>query len=73
MIDRNLLRAKIVERGYTQERLAKEMGISKNTLSKKINGYSSFTVSEVILICDILGIDTDAEKCQIFLNKISQN
>ena len=72
MINGNLLRAKIVAKGYTQERLAKEMGISKNTLSKKINGYGSFTVSEVILICDILGIYTDAEKCQIFLNAITQ-
>ena len=68
MLNANLLRGKIAEKGYTQEKLAEEMGVSKNTFSAKIRGYTDFTLSEVSKICSILGIVDYDEICRIFLS-----
>lgn len=61
----NLLRGKIVEKGYTQEKLAKEVGISSNSLSRKLLGKREFTLTEVVSICKILGI---TDPVNIFFN-----
>lgn len=52
----NLLRGKIAEKGYTQEKLAKEVGISSNSLSRKLLGKREFTLTEVVSICRVLDI-----------------
>lgn len=69
LLDKNKLLGKIAERGYTQKRLAEEMGIGANTLSKKINGKSGIEIDEADLICKILGITEFKEKEQIFFAK----
>lgn len=59
----------VLERaGYTQTKLAKEMGISKNSLNNKVNGRVGITVAEASKMCKILGVDDNDEKVQIFLN-----
>lgn len=59
----------VLERaGYTQTKLAKEMGISKNALNNKVNGRVGITVSEAAQMCKILGVEDNDEKVQIFLN-----
>ena len=68
MINANLLRGKIAANGYTQEKLASEMKMSKNTLSAKINGKAKFTLDEVLDLCNLLTINSDREKCEIFLS-----
>lgn len=65
----NLLRAKIVEKGYTQKKLAAAIGISELSLSRKMCGKREFRLSEVDGICRILGIDNPTV---IFLCKSSQ-
>lgn len=67
MVNTNLLKGKFVSKGYTQALLAKEMNISVNSLSAKINGKTAFTLPEVAKLCEILGIDDPKEKCEIFL------
>ena len=52
----------------SQIQLAKAIGMNKNTLSAKINGKATFNVDEVMEICKTLGIQSDQEKCLIFLN-----
>ena len=47
--------------------LAKEIGISYNTLSKKLNGQREFTLSEILKIKSILNINSDLA-ANIFLN-----
>lgn len=64
----NILRAKMVEAGYTQRSLAEKINISENTLSNKLNGRSAFDVNEVRGICEALGIVSDKEKAYIFLS-----
>ena len=61
------LKGLIIAAGMTQKEVAKKIGISTNTLSNKINGVREFTVGEVIQICDILDITSNAEKAEIFL------
>lgn len=68
----NRLRGKIVEAGFSQQSLAARLGMSKNTLSNKINGKTPFNLDEAKKICCILGIRDDAEKAQIFLAGSSQ-
>lgn len=72
MINTNLLRGKIVSNGMTQEQIASKMSMSPNTFSSKINGKSSFDITEVFQLCEILKIDDAKEKCDIFLSKSSQ-
>lgn len=50
------VKAAVVESGYSQTELARDMGISKNTLNLKLNGHSDFTTSEMWKICQILKI-----------------
>ena len=72
MIDTQKLKAKIVEAGMTQRKLAPLVGMGVTSLGKKINGQSAFTVPEVLKVCDALGIEANEEKCAIFLPKSSQ-
>lgn len=73
MINRNLLKAAIARAGFTQEKLAESVGISANTLSKRIQGASFFNTDEIDKICSILAIESNEEKANIFLATPSQN
>lgn len=70
----NLLKAKITERGLTQSQVANMIGISGNSLSRKIRGLRDFRLREVQQLCDCLNIDNPGE---IFFNhnipKMQQN
>lgn len=72
MINTKKLKATMVEKGYTQELLAKEIGMSKNTLNAKINGKSKMYVDEAYAICEALRITSDDLKVSIFLPESSQ-
>ena len=45
------------EKGFSQDRLAKETGISKTALSNKIHNKSEFTATEMLTIIVLLGIE----------------
>lgn len=64
----NLLKGKIVAAGMTQYELADKLGISRNTMTSRLSGRSSFTLEEVKLICQLLPISDNAEKVNIFLS-----
>lgn len=53
----NALRGKMAEKGFTQAQVANKIGISTNSLSRKILGKREFTLSEVIRLCNVLEID----------------
>ena len=71
MVNTNLLKGKIVAAGYSQGALAKELEMSENTLSARLNNKSSFNIGEVVAICEKLGIDDPNEIVSIFLHKTS--
>lgn len=67
MLDAKKLKGKIVEAGMTQGELAKKIGISQNTLTRKLTGRRDFTVGEIDRICAALHITDNGQKAQIFL------
>lgn len=72
MVDSQQLKGKIIAAGLTQRKLAKIVGMGITSLGKKINGQSDFTLSEVQRICSAIGIESNEEKCNIFLARSSQ-
>lgn len=68
MMQANILRARMVEAGYTQRSLAKEINMSENSLSSKLSGRSSFDVDEAVTICNVLNIRDYRDRANIFLS-----
>ena len=52
------LLGRIRECGFTQEQLAKAIGISKASLSAKLNNQFYFTAKDMYSICEVLNIPT---------------
>ena len=55
-----------IEKGKTLKELAKEMGVSQCTISKKINGKTEFNLKELKILIQILEIDNSKEIEEIF-------
>lgn len=53
----NKIKAKIVERGMTQGEVAKMIGISPNSFSRKLLGKRDFSLSEVMSLCTVLELE----------------
>lgn len=73
MINKNEFRSAVAKVGLTHEELAKRIGMSKNTLSSKLNGKGYFNTEQIDRICEELNIVDDREKINIFLWKPSLN
>ena len=56
--DHSKLLGRIRECGFTQKQLAKAIGMSKTTLSAKLNNQFYFTAKEMYLIGEVLNIPT---------------
>lgn len=72
MVDINKLKAQMALKGFTQRSLAAEMKrrgikISENTISSKMNGKSQFDCEDADVICEILEIEHQADRAEIFL------
>lgn len=63
----NKLKARMVEKGYSQRSLADELGMNKNTLNNKLNGKYEFLFSEAVKVCRLLEITDPATALEIFL------
>lgn len=51
------IRAALAQKDMTQSQLAKELSISTNSLSRKLNGVRAFRLDEAQKIIEILGVD----------------
>lgn len=65
----NLLKAAMAEKGMNQAKLAKAIGISANSMSRKLNGKRDFSLSEVAAITEVLELTAPQ---RIFLPMASQ-
>ncbi len=61
MTNTNKLKARIIEKGYTQEEIAKKLGRSIASLNYKLNNRREFTANEFLAICKILSIEDPFE------------
>lgn len=66
------LRGKMIEKGFTQEKLSNKLGINKSTLNRKLKaGGSSLLINEVHLIAKELEL-SEQECTDIFFDQVSQ-
>lgn len=63
---KNYLKGLIVLNGFNIKTIAKELKISKITMSKKIKGISEFTQSEIKQLIEILEIPDNEIKKYFF-------
>lgn len=69
MVNSQYLEEVIAASGLKKSFIAAELGISIQTLRKKISGISDFTMREANKLCDLLGVKSLAEKEKIFNKK----
>lgn len=62
MINVNLLKAKIIEKGFDKRILAEKLGISLTSLNYKLNNRTEFKASEIQLLSQILEIANEKDK-----------
>ena len=63
----NKIKGLMAERGYSQRKLAKEVGVGLNHINEVINNKVSPRLDFVPKLCDILEIDDNAMKSEVFL------
>lgn len=66
MVNTSVLLEMVKDNGLTLKGVAKKMGISYMSLHRKAKNVSPFRVSEVEMLCRIVGISTKAERDRIF-------
>lgn len=69
-IDYSKLLGKIKEKGFTQETLAKTIGITPGSMSEKLNNKANFKQKEIILICQALDISISEIGEYFFTQKV---
>ena len=57
-MDKFLLEYEMKKKGFSVEKLCKEIGISRSAFYKKCNGKSDFTQSEIQAIVDLLHLES---------------
>lgn len=70
--DYSKLLGRIRECGFTQESLAKRIGIAKSSMCLKLNNKANFTHPEVFLICEALNIEAGKIGVYFFTPKVRQ-
>ena len=58
-MNRELLKTTIKDRGFLQQYIAKQLGMSRAGLSKKLNGKSTFCIEEVAILKKVLSLNED--------------
>lgn len=60
-MNKALLEYEIKRKGYTIERMCKELGISRSAFFRKCNGSSEFKQGEIAKIVELLGLESPME------------
>lgn len=64
------LLGKMKECGFSQEQLAKAIGVSESTLNAKLNNKYYFNAKEMYLICKALNIDIEEMSAYFFATEV---
>lgn len=57
----------MAEKNFTQKKLAELLNLTEDTVSKRMNGISSFNTKEAEIICEALDIQDMETRANIFL------
>ena len=71
--DFSKLLGRIKECGYTQERLAEEIGMTKATMCLKLNNKANFTLPEMEKIRRVLCVEIGDIGVYFFTPKVQEN
>ena len=71
MTDTNKLKAKMIEKGLNQERIAEILDISLTSVNYKINNKRQFSSDEMFVLCDALEIENP--KDYFFAQNVEKN
>lgn len=69
----NLLRGKIVEKGFNIDSFCKATGFVRSTFDRKMSGQSEFTRDEIAIIIDTLNLTDDEIRAIFFPNSVAKN
>lgn len=72
VFDYSELLGKIKARGFTQETLAKHIGIAESSMCLKLNNKANFRNNEIFLICEALNIKNSEIGFYFFTPKVRQ-
>ncbi|WP_288190352.1 helix-turn-helix domain-containing protein [uncultured Veillonella sp.] len=67
MFDKNKFKYYVAERKQTLSLVAEYLGINQSTLTRKMNGSSDFSRTELQLIASLLKLDND-QMAEIFFS-----
>ena len=67
----NLLRGKIVERGFNVDSFCKETGFARSTFDRKLSGQSEFNRDEIEKIIIVLELTDDEIRAIFFPNLVA--
>ena len=73
VFDYSELLGKIKARGFTQETLAKHIGMANSSMSLKLNNKGYFRFLEIVSICEALGIALDEIGRYFFTQKVREH
>lgn len=62
----HLLKLEMYKKGITQKKLAESIGISTNSMCRKLNGTREFTISEANNIAKVLNLGQEEKLKEIF-------
>ena len=71
--DYSKLLGRIKECGFTQETLAKHIGIAESSMCLKLNGKANFKQTEIFLICIALEIASGEIGAYFFTPKVRKH
>ena len=71
--DYSKLLGRIKECGFTQETLAKHIGIAESSMCLKLNNKANFRNCEIFLICEALGIESSEIGVYFFTQKVREH
>lgn len=57
--DFSKLRGKFAERNISQKAVAAQIGLNPSTMTRKMNGVSEFTRTEIVMISQLLDLTRD--------------
>ena len=62
----SLLKLEMYKKGITQKKLAERIGISTNSMCRKLNGTREFTIAEANNIAKVLNLEQEEKLKEIF-------
>lgn len=71
VFNKNLFRAKAIERGLTLARIASDIGIKESTLWRKMTGISDFSRKEICNIIRVLDLTSEDVDNIFFADKLA--